>query len=1053
MTERRRWLESRHLRHAPDGRHALATLDTLDPAVRNGILDRGDALASISVGLAHAWLTAAVAARTALSPADADRWEAAVADLLGDGGAGRASATAFLSVPPSRFAAAAPDARHAMVACARALQPRSQRLAAAFVETTGRALETRAADVSARALSAWSDAVARVLDASRWRGEILGTRLLASADELFFVLSPRAVAAWAAAFASVGQTGRSPRFLTPAAEIARLEPGVRDAVLAAVAAFASTDPAAGEKLSTALPFAAAALGADAAHALVDAVTEAGRHDGVAEAVALFGATAHEIPPACLDGVVRSARDIARRFAPGLAPYLRTVNRAFEEGGIDGVSLWVERGCEIGARNEHAGVAHFRLETRTAHKILVQHSAAVAFDEVEPVLRRFAVMIARRPLHLAAGGGVWLRAPLSAPEDRLIRLPERVDLFATAEDNQLFYKLAVAHAAARWDLGTYDLSVARLARDVELGNLAPGGDDVVALLDAFPNPLLAAGLFVVLEGARIDAALERELRGLSADLDRLGRLYASLALPAADRTPDTLVEALFALSVGRLRPEQLPPRLRSAGAIAARTLERLRRPAATVYDSARALVALYRSLALAAAVAARDDDLSTFVEIGGATVIDPLEHLDGGDLAPASGAPATARHPAASPLDTEGEIASQELRLELSHDDAPPTIGGIPLTPEQIRELLERGVDLQIAEGRGEDQASLGLYVTELLGKLPAATIERLRRMAEAGDATGVRAWLAAQRGRDFHWYDEWDYRIRDYRRRWCRLAELDVEGDGGRTVHRVLARSADVVGRVRREFLLMRPEQFRKVRGMQDGEDFDLAALVDAHADRRTRRSPSDRLYLARRREERDIATLFLVDMSASTDEPVSAPRPGEPARRVIDVIKDTLVVLSAVLAEIGDAYAVYGFSGHGRENVECYPVKTFAERWGPTVRGRIGGIEPKRSTRMGAALRHAERKLSAAAARARHLILLSDGFPQDYDYGEDRRSNVYGIRDTTVALQEIERRGISTFCITIDPAGHDYLREMCPEARYAVIEDVEALPEELPRIYRTVTR
>ncbi len=107
----------------------------------------------------------------------------------------------------------------------------------------------------------------------------------------------------------------------------------------------------------------------------------------------------------------------------------------------------------------------------------------------------------------------------------------------------------------------------------------------------------------------------------------------------------------------------------------------------------------------------------------------------------------------------------------------------------------------------------------------------------------------------------------------------------------------------------------------------------------------------------------------------------------------------------------------------------------------------------MGAALRHSARKLSTVAARARHLILLSDGFPQDYDYGEDRRSNVYGIRDTTVALQEIEALGIKTFCITIDPAGHDYLRDMCPASRYAVIEDIEELPEALPRIYRTVTR
>ena len=96
---------------------------------------------------------------------------------------------------------------------------------------------------------------------------------------------------------------------------------------------------------------------------------------------------------------------------------------------------------------------------------------------------------------------------------------------------------------------------------------------------------------------------------------------------------------------------------------------------------------------------------------------------------------------------------------------------------------------------------------------------------------------------------------------------------------------------------------------------------------------------------------------------------------------------------------------------------------------------------------------MARVSAKARHLILLSDGFPQDYDYGDDRTSNVYGLRDTTVALQELEAQGVHTFCITVDPAGHDYLREMCSGARYAVIDDVEDLPLELPRIYRTVTR
>ena len=117
-------------------------------------------------------------------------------------------------------------------------------------------------------------------------------------------------------------------------------------------------------------------------------------------------------------------------------------------------------------------------------------------------------------------------------------------------------------------------------------------------------------------------------------------------------------------------------------------------------------------------------------------------------------------------------------------------------------------------------------------------------------------------------------------------------------------------------------------------------------------------------------------------------------------------------------------------------------------MKGRIGTIEPKRSTRMGAALRHAVVKMKGVPARIRLLVLLSDGFPQDIDYGEDRRSNTYGLRDTTAALKEAEREGIVAFCLTVDKAGHDYLREMCDPSRYLVIEEVATLPSELPKVY-----
>ena len=175
--------------------------------------------------------------------------------------------------------------------------------------------------------------------------------------------------------------------------------------------------------------------------------------------------------------------------------------------------------------------------------------------------------------------------------------------------------------------------------------------------------------------------------------------------------------------------------------------------------------------------------------------------------------------------------------------------------------------------------------------------------------------------------------------------------------------------------------------------------------------------------------------------------------RRIIDTLKEALIVMTAALEKLGDQYAIYGFSSRGRERVEVYPVKTFREPLDHNARARIGGIEPKSGTRMGAALRHMIPKLAAVNARAKHLILLSDGFPQDHDYGADRRTHTYGIEDTAVALREVSAAGQLPLCVTVDRSGNDYLRLMCDSGQYLIIDDIAELPRELPKIYRRVAR
>jgi len=164
-------------------------------------------------------------------------------------------------------------------------------------------------------------------------------------------------------------------------------------------------------------------------------------------------------------------------------------------------------------------------------------------------------------------------------------------------------------------------------------------------------------------------------------------------------------------------------------------------------------------------------------------------------------------------------------------------------------------------------------------------------------------------------------------------------------------------------------------------------------------------------------------------------------------VEKQGLVLLCEALEAIGDQYAVYGYSGQSRRDVQILILKDFDERYGPQVWRRIDAIRPMVQNRDGAAIRHALRRLSARAARVKLMILLSDGRPLDDAYQDE-----YALEDTRAALREAKAQGVHPFCITVDAEAPGYLTRMYGDVCYLIIDRVQSLPERLPRIYRTLT-
>jgi len=634
------------------------------------------------------------------------------------------------------------------------------------------------------------------------------------------------------------------------------------------------------------------------------------------------------------------------------------------------------------------------------------SAAVALADLKPMLALFAQAIAGRAVALRDDDGRAAPAGARDPTPALI-LPRRVDWFASTRDNRGAYRIAVLREA----LAMHD--------------------------DASVHAALAASsvswrrLFRWLERLRIDAVLARRYPGARADLQRqrahdLARRHA---MPPRRWPLTRAIEALSRHALGdaaAAADHALLLRLHQADALG-------RRDDAGPLDSARIATRICAELGVPAA-ARRGGRADASGGTGPAALTLPGGHDgDAADLAPA-------------PL----EGAASSLEGISGHAGGP-------------RARLA-------ADGR-----TLAVWPSTCAAADPhrpsgASDAARAASPRDDGEPPGRRVAI-----------DEWDYRQQRLLPDWCTLFERRQHGSDTLFMARVRHRHAALARRVHRQFAAWRPEGLLRVHGAADGDELELDRVVQALVDRRAGLLDDGSWHLRRDRAQRDVATALLVDTSASTDfvlpdaAAVGPPRPApsvqadavylydlalalpptnpRPQRRVIDVAKEALALMCDALHALGDCFAVYTFSGHGRAQVDFHIVKSFDEAVSSRTAAAIAALRPHGATRTGAAIRHATAQLASRPQRQRALIVLTDGYPEDIDYGPLPRDLRYGLEDTAHALREAQALGVQTFCLSIDPAGHDYLRRMCPPRRYGVIGDVAALPDELARVYRALTR
>ena len=611
------------------------------------------------------------------------------------------------------------------------------------------------------------------------------------------------------------------------------------------------------------------------------------------------------------------------------------------------------------------------------------------------------------------------------------------------------KVCVAHRAGHYREGTFALSVNGRPGYFKhgLGGLAevprqPPETQWEVFFRLFSRPRLALRVFTALEDLRIDERARSRYPGLRDAYDDARQLELAARLPAAagGGPRRKMLEVLVRLSLGQAEDLLVPAAWAGTGSLLAGLTQVMRLPTANVHDTAIATLAAYEALDALPTLGPNDDVI-----------------LPWAPVAPVDLVPALLTAPGVAVQQEGDEVLDVEV-VSVSFRDSLDARVWSYAQPSRLRESIYRISGGQPGpgtpnehEGHDHHDAEQGEKRGAQREPLPHEHTEVELMPVEPAHVYGP---LTGENGAGYT-YPEWDAVRSVYLPNHCRVREFVPAqrrpGLGGDALQRIRGKTLQHA----REMLAgLQPERVRLTPGHEDGDEIDLDAAVDAFVDRRAGLEPSERLYLRSEAVERDVCFGVLVDLSMSTSDPLRDAadlRPSE-CRRVLDVEKDSLLLLLQAMELVGDASAAYGFSGSGRGDVRLAVVKEPRERLRSGVLGRLVSLKPMHMTRMGAAVRHVTARLVQEQQTTKYLLLISDGRPYDHEYGQqygDETALTYAVADTHKALLEAVAAGVRPVVLTVDRSGEDYLREMCGDLEYQVIDRAEDLPTALLSLYR----
>jgi len=292
-------------------------------------------------------------------------------------------------------------------------------------------------------------------------------------------------------------------------------------------------------------------------------------------------------------------------------------------------------------------------------------------------------------------------------------------------------------------------------------------------------------------------------------------------------------------------------------------------------------------------------------------------------------------------------------------------------------------------------------------------------------------------------YPEWDYRSKIYNPDYVSLYEgLHPPGNAAE-IDALLEKHKGLAKQLKRLLDLLKPQQYVRIRYQEEGSELDLDVAIRSLIDFKSGANPDPRINMSHRHDGRDLAVMLLIDLSESVQQ-----IPPGCDQSILQLSKEAVTLLAWAIDQLGDTFAIAGFSSNTRHEVRYQHIKGYGEKWGDTVKGRLAAMQAGWSTRMGAAIRHASHYLAARQADKKLLLILTDGEPSDIDVQDDRQL----VEDSRKAVIEADREGIYTYCINLDPKADEYVQDIFGQ-HYTVIDHVERLPQKLPELFLSLTR